>query len=344
MLNDEIFLKRCYQLAEKGRGFTGLNPMVGAVFVYDNRIISEGYHKEYGGPHAEVNCLEPIVDQSILKSGTLYISMEPCSHMGKTPPCTQYIIRKGIQKVVIGSEDWNPKVNGRGISHLRNMGIHVRELNFQEINMRLNISFVVNQKKNRPYFTAKLASSADGFIGLEDRRVKITSLETDFWSHKLRSEVDAIMVGKNTWLQDRPILDARLYSNKKPTIIVLSHQPDLPHPSPDRKMIILNTHIDKKEGNIQYFAKNLTKIDNVAINLYRMGFGNVLIEGGVRLIGSFLNAECIDRFLFIQNNDLKLNQGIALPQIDLSSFHLMNTWNQGAVTCKTYCRNELFSI
>ncbi|MFN7239040.1 MAG: bifunctional diaminohydroxyphosphoribosylaminopyrimidine deaminase/5-amino-6-(5-phosphoribosylamino)uracil reductase RibD, partial [Chitinophagales bacterium] len=215
-------MNRCFELAKKGKGRIRSNPMVGALLVHEGNIISEGYHAYYGGPHAEVNCINNLDNKALLNESTLYISLEPCNFHGKTPACTDLILNSGIQKVVIGSADVNPKVRFQGMDFLRSQEIEVVNLNWEEKQKSLNIRFIINQTRNEPFFIGKLAYSHDGFIGRIGERVKITCREIDILSHKLRSEVDAILVGKNTWLNDKPELSTRYYpTDFQPDVIVL---------------------------------------------------------------------------------------------------------------------------
>ena len=155
-------MNRCFELAERGRGATRSNPLVGALLVHNDKIVAEGFHAFYGGPHAEVNCINGLTNRELLSESTLYVSLEPCNFLGKTPACTDYILNHGLKKVVIGSADFNPRVRNQGIDYLRSQEIEVLNLDWQERQKSLNIRFFINQTQNEPYFIGKLSMSRDG--------------------------------------------------------------------------------------------------------------------------------------------------------------------------------------
>lgn len=227
MTRDEMYMRRCLQLASLGLGKVQPNPMVGAVIVHEGQIIGEGYHHQYGQPHAEVNAFNSVSDKSLLKESTLYVSLEPCSHYGKTPPCAEAIIRYGVPKVVVGITDPHDKVNGNGIRMLQEAGIevvqHVCESECRELNRR----FFTYHQHQRPYIILKWAQTADGFMDIDRSDA---SQVHDYWItnetlkvivHKWRSEEDAILVGYRTMLNDKPQLTNRLYPGKSPQRFVM---------------------------------------------------------------------------------------------------------------------------
>ena len=212
MTQDEKYISRCIQLAKNGQCNTPPNPMVGAVIVYQDRIIGEGYHIRCGEGHAEVNAIASVKDESLLRQSTLYVSLEPCSHYGKTPPCADLIIRKGIPRVVVGCTDPFPLVSGRGIQKLRDAGVEVKVGVLEQECKDLIRRFVTFNLKQRPYITLKWAQSADGFIDVlrqEGTPVKLSSPLTSMYVHKLRAEHQAILVGRKTALLDNPSLTVR---------------------------------------------------------------------------------------------------------------------------------------
>lgn len=325
MQDHNKYIHRCFEIAKKGRGFTRSNPLVGSIFVHNDKIVSEGYHQSYGEAHAEVNCLEGLDDSKILSEGTLYVSLEPCCHHGKTPPCTQLIISKGIKRVVIGSTDFNEEVKGNGIAQLITAGIEVTNLGLTELQKVINRPFFINQTLNRPFFTAKLAFTNDEFIGREGEQIKITSEQMNFWSHKIRSEVDAIIVGKNTWANDHPRLDARLYSEAKPDILILSHSTDIPIQSREnQKIICLNPTKEESIQNVHWIKSNIDDVHLIAKKLYELGYYRILIEGGAIVLQSFLQADLVDELITIENKGMNLRSGIKKPAIDLSKFTLID--------------------
>lgn len=221
MTVDEMYMQRCLQLASLGLGDVQPNPMVGAVIVKDGQIIGEGYHHKYGGPHAEVNAIDSVKDKELLKKSTIYVNLEPCSHFGKTPPCADLIIRMGIPKVVIGTVDYHDKVNGHGITKLREAGVEVVTGVCEAECVELNKRFFTYHRQHRPYVILKWAQTADGYMDIDRSESPVDS----YWItnptlkvivHKWRSEEDAILVGHNTMLNDKPQLTTRLYPGKDP--------------------------------------------------------------------------------------------------------------------------------
>ena len=225
MSTDEKYMRRCLELAANGLPTTRPNPMVGAVIVADGQIIGEGYHIRAGEPHAEVNAFASVApaDAGKLSQSTIYVSLEPCSHYGKTPPCADLIISKGVRRVVVGCVDSFSKVSGRGISRLREAGIDV-EVGVLEKECRwMNRRFFTLNERQRPYIILKWAQSANGFIDNAFRPTAISTPLTQMLSHKLRSEEDAILVGRVTAERDHPRLDVRHWSGQPPRRVVLSH-------------------------------------------------------------------------------------------------------------------------
>lgn len=221
MTVDEIYMQRCLQLASLGLGDVQPNPMVGAVIVKDGQIIGEGYHHKYGGPHAEVNAIHSVENKELLKESTIYVNLEPCSHFGKTPPCADLIVRMGIPKVVVGTVDYHDKVNGHGIAKLQEAGIEVVTGVCEAECVELNKRFFTYHRQHRPYVILKWAQTADGYMDIDRSESPVDS----YWItnpslkvvvHKWRSEEDAILVGYNTMLNDKPQLTTRLYPGKDP--------------------------------------------------------------------------------------------------------------------------------
>ena len=254
---DEKFMKRCLHLASLGAGFVAPNPMVGAILVYDGKIISEGYHKKYGQAHAEPNAILPVQNTEILQKSTLYVTLEPCSHYGKTPPCADLIIQSGIPKVIIGTLDPNPKVAGRGVQLLKNAGVEV-EVGVLEAECReLNKRFFMFQENKRPFILLKWAQTADGFMDIirtsaEVNPLMISNSTTSQLTHKMRSENQAILVGTNTVLLDNPSLTVRNWHGKNPVRVAIDRKSVIPadykilddqHPT-----LILTSEKNRKNG------------------------------------------------------------------------------------------------
>lgn len=216
-MTDEKYMRRCIQLAKNGRQTTEPNPMVGAVIVHEDRIIGEGYHIRPGGPHAEVNAFASVrpEDEHLLPQSTIYVSLEPCSHWGKTPPCAELLIQKGVKRCVVGCQDPFAKVQGRGIKMLREAGIEVVVGVLEEECLHLNDHFITFHSKHRPFTTLKWAQSANGFID-----GKFSNYYTQALCHKRRAEHGAIMVGSKTWEKDQPRLDVRCWYGTNPRVYV----------------------------------------------------------------------------------------------------------------------------
>lgn len=331
-MKDHIFyMERCFQLAEKGRGYTRTNPLVGAILVDTNgNIVSEGYHQTYGEAHAEVNCLNSVNNSALLASSTLYISLEPCNFYGKTPACTDLILRKGIKKVVVGSADFNPKVRLQGIEFLQSNDIDVINLNLEEEQKLLNISFFINQEKNEPYFIGKMAYSQDRKIGQRGEIIKISSVEVDVLSHKLRSEVDAIVVGKNTWMNDQPQLNNRLWeSDYQPDIIVLSHS----------SLEIKNKTEDGRK--ISVISSN--SISDLKNDIRDLGYKNILVEGGAEVFQYFMNHQLFHEIRTIENQSLVLKKGILFPTVNSLDYRIQEQNQIFGHLLTTYYRHDLFT-
>lgn len=307
--------------------------------MHEGRIVSEGYHQRYGEAHAEVHCLQGVTDESILHHSTLYVSLEPCHHHGKTPPCTDLILSKGIPKVVVGTEDFNPRVRGQGIRTLQNAGVEVVNHHLEGIQRTLNVPYYIRHQFRRPFVRAKFAMSQDGFIGREGESIKITSREMDFWSHQLRAQSDAILVGKNTWNQDRPQLDTRLYHGQNPKILILSNDTAVHTVEDDqRELYILNPIQSSESKNIHWIKYNTDSVSSVLEHLYTRGIGTILVEGGASVLDSFLRADLVDELIIIQNHTRYLGTGIAAPEIDYTNFELQDILSISNETRKRYGR------
>lgn len=318
MGRDEQFMNRAIQLAKLGIGKTNPNPLVGAVIVHNDIIIGEGYHQKFGEAHAEVNAINSVIDQSILPASTIYVTLEPCSHFGKTPPCADLICSKQFKRVVIGSLDPHEKVSGKGVQKLREHGIEV-EVGVQEKECRaLNKGFLTFHEKKRPYVLLKWAMSSDGFIDNNGVTTRISCPESDLIVQSLRNEYHAIMVGKTTALKDDPGLNCRLPGGSNPIRILLDSKCEV---SMNKKLfdgsaptLILNTVKSTSSG-----LNNFVKISNlepsfVLNELYNQGIVSVLIEGGSQVLQSFIDSENWDEILVIQGNST-LKNGTKAPTI-----------------------------
>lgn len=327
----ELFMRRALDLAIRGQGSVSPNPMVGAVLVYKGSIISEGYHRVYGGPHAEVNALQVVNEPQTLQESTLYVTLEPCNHFGKTPPCTQLIIEKKIPHVVIACKDLNPIVSGKGIEVLKNSGIKVEVGILGEEAQELNKRFWINQLQQRPFIILKWAETQDGYLaGNQYEPIKISSPVTDRLSHKWRSEEDAILVGRHTVETDNPRLTNRFFFGKHPTVVVID-----PHLRTNmqsniyqtgRPVWIINHRKEITQGNCRYLMV-ADKQDFLLVAMQRLykeaGIGSLIVEGGAHTLSKFIQTGLYDEFRVIKSAN-KIGQGIPAPTLPKGNFQRIN--------------------
>jgi len=317
-------MHRCLELAQKGLGKVSPNPMVGAVLVYEDKIIGEGYHEFYGGPHAEVNCIESVSEEQKINipNSTLFVSLEPCNHFGKTPPCTDLIIKNEIQKVVIACKDPFEKVNGTGIEKLISAGVDVIVGVLEKEAIELNKRFFTYHQQKRPYIILKWAQSKDGFIALENSsNLKISNAYSNQLVHQWRSEEAAILVGTNTAIKDNPQLTTRLVKGKNPLRICIDKNLQIPQNSnlldQSASTFIFNLLEEKTEG-INHYIKldsSLDFISQLLETLYNKEVSSLIVEGGAKLINTFIQANTWDEARIITNTNLELSNGIKAPSI-----------------------------
>jgi len=328
---DSIFIKRCLQLAANGRATCAPNPMVGAVVVHQGLIIGEGWHHKAGELHAEPNAIRSVKNPELLKTSTLYVNLEPCSHYGKTPPCVDLIIAKKIPRVVVGCLDPFPQVCGRGVSKLRAAGIDVAVGVEEAACLELNRHFIRFHRKKRPYIILKWAQTADGFLDFSrissDRKqpLKISTPFTQMLVHKLRTESDVVLVGTNTAILDNPALTVRSWTGKSPVRAVLDRQMVLPKDSVllngRNPTIVYTSKADKEEGNISWvhidFNENV--INQILQDLYSRNLQTLLVEGGASTFASFLRMGLWDE-IHTETSSQRIGHGISAP--DLSGISL----------------------
>ncbi|MCZ8133939.1 MAG: bifunctional diaminohydroxyphosphoribosylaminopyrimidine deaminase/5-amino-6-(5-phosphoribosylamino)uracil reductase RibD, partial [Algoriphagus sp.] len=227
-MNHTLYMRRALELAEWGRGYVSPNPLVGCVIVHGERIIGEGWHREFGGPHAEVHAIKAVENQSLLSESTVYVTLEPCAHWGKTPPCANLLVEKKVKKVVIAATDTNPLVGGKGIEILKKADIEVETGILEKEARWQNRRFFTQIEKQRPYVILKWAQTQDGFVARENFDSKwISNSQSRQLVHKWRAEEDAILVGKNTAAYDNPRLDVRDWAGKNPVRVVLDSNLEL---------------------------------------------------------------------------------------------------------------------
>ncbi len=280
---DIRYMRRCIQLALNGMQDAKPNPMVGALLVCNGRIIGEGYHVRFGEGHAEVNCFASVkpADEYLLPQSTLYVSLEPCSHYGKTPPCADLIIRKGVRKVVVGCTDPFAQVQGNGIRKLREAGIEVAVGVLEKECLALNKRFIIYTTRMRPYIILKWAQTINGFIDDHFRALSISTPFTKMLSHKLRAENDAILVGRVTDEREHPVLNVRYWSGPNPMRIVLQHRQN---------------------------------IADLMGSLYEQKVQSLIVEGGAKTLQSFLNAGLWDE-IRVEMAPLTVTDGTPAPHI-----------------------------
>lgn len=319
---DRKYMLRCIELAKKGIPDASPNPTVGAVIVYNGKIIGEGYHRKCGGPHAEVNAVNSVKDKNLLSESTIYVTLEPCSHYGKTPPCADMLIRNKLKRVVIGCIDPFSKVHGNGIKKLKDAGIDVTIGVCESECRELIKKFTTFHTNKRPYIILKWAQSSDGFIDklrTSGKPIIISNPFTQILVHKMRSECDAIMIGTNTALLDNPSLTTRKWAGNNPVRIVFDRSLRLP------KNLKIFDHTAKTiiftEKNVQNYNDN---IEYVKINpgedilytsmkeLYERNIQSLLVEGGAKLLQSFINNGLWDETI-IEIGKITINNGIKAP-------------------------------
>lgn len=324
MTMNERYMHRCIELARKGAGSVAPNPMVGAVLVYEDRIIGEGWHQQYGEAHAEVNCLHAVQeeDKYLVPLSTLYVSLEPCAHFGKTPPCSDLIIQHQIPKVVIGCRDPFAEVDGKGIEKLKAAGVETVPDVLKEECIDLNKRFFTFHEQHRPYIILKWAQTANQKIAsATDERLLISHEMTNRLVHQWRSEEAAILVGTNTALLDDPQLTNRYWPGNQPIRLVLDLDLKLPASlqlfNHRAVTIVFNTIKNAEEGNIQYFkiSKEGNAVQQIVDALYQLQIQSVIVEGGAQLLQSFIDAGRWDEVRKIENGKLKIEHGLAAPEL-----------------------------
>ncbi|MCL4144673.1 UNVERIFIED_CONTAM: hypothetical protein GTU68_016130 [Idotea baltica] len=314
-------MQRCIELAARGIGHVAPNPPVGAVIVYNNRIIGEGWHKGYGQDHAEVMALNSVSaeDKKYFSQSTLYVSLEPCNHVGKTPPCSDRIIAEGIPTVVIGTMDPNSSVKGQGLQRLQSAGIDVIE-SIAQTDCDWLIRRFKKHAQQRPYYILKWAQSAQGYMGLPDRQIWFSNSITKLLSHKWRSQIDGLLVGHRTITIDKPTLNNRFFGSRSPVIIILDVHNKLADNQHIKtlksKIIIINSEHQYQDQSIHF-----ERIDS-AIELYpqldqilvKHSLYTIMIEGGATTLKSFIQAKIWDEARIIKTA-ADLNHGIIAPKL-----------------------------
>lgn len=346
MTDDERWMARCLQLARCGQAGAPPNPMVGAVIVHEGRILGEGYHVRCGEAHAEVNAFASVTHPEWLRGSTLYVNLEPCAHQGRTPPCADLIIRKGVPRVVVGCRDPFPKVSGRGIDMLREAGVEVTVGVLEKECLDLNRKFMVSQTLGRPYITLKWAESADGFIAPKQsgsHNIYISTPRTLMRVHRLRSEHQAVLIGRRTAEADNPSLTVRHWTGPQPLRVVLDRNGVLP-PS---LHIFDGTALTLVVGERDNAQRRSTAVygfigvdyarpvlPQVLAALQQRQVQSLLVEGGRELLQSFVDSSLWDE-VHVEVGPACFGDGLHAPQLDVAPSCVETLWGH---TVKRYRR------
>lgn len=327
-MKDEKYILRCLQIAKNGNAFTKPNPSVGAVIVLNDKIIGEGFTSPFGGSHAEINAIHSVDKNQELQEATLYVTLEPCSHYGKTPPCANAIVKYGFKKVVIGCLDPNPKVKGNGVRLLREAGIEVVIGILEKECREHHKAFLLQHEKHRPYVILKWAQTKNGFMAPAQQKERKPFWISNGYSkqlvHKWRGEEQAILVGANTVLKDNPKLNVRYWFGKNPVRIVIDRRLTLPKNSfvfddSVSTIVIVNESISIEQGN--FYNTIFEKIDfnkpianQICSILYNHNIQSVIVEGGAKTLNAFLNENLWDEARINEGN-VTIEDGIIAPDI-----------------------------
>lgn len=323
MSTDEKYMQRSLELAALGKGNVSPNPLVGAVIVWNDQIIGEGYHQRYGEAHAEVNAVNSVKDQSLLSKSTIYVTLEPCAHYGKTPPCADLLVHHKFKKVVIGCVDTFSKVSGKGIQRLMQAGINVSIGTLEKECREINRYFFTFHEKNRPFIHLKWAQTTNGLIdnthGKQGEVNWISAPETQVKTHLLRANVQAILVGKNTVLQDNPSLTVRAVDGKNPMRVVLDSDLSLSRDfnvfNSESKTLIINIKEDFEDGNCYGIRVDEMTPEKIVAVLFERQIQSILIEGGKSTLESFIQANLWDEAMVIVGQH-SFESGVSAPSFE----------------------------
>jgi len=316
--SDEAYMRRCLELAARGLGYTATNPLVGCVIVVDEQIVGEGYHEKFGEAHAEVNAFAQVDPSIDLSTATVYVSLEPCAHFGKTPPCCDLIIQKHVKRVVIAMKDPFPKVDGEGIKRMKEVDIEVEVGLLEDEARALNKRFLTFHLSQRPYVILKWMQSADGYIGKRGEQVSISNALSSKLVHRWRAEEQGILIGPETAINDNPSLTTRKYPGKNPVRILVDRNLRVPQTRnlfmDDKPLWVFNTLKEGIEGKVRYHQlAEENFIESALKKLHELGIGSVLVEGGASIHNAFIDARIWDEIrLGIGPNEL--NEGVLAPQ------------------------------
>ncbi|SFG63903.1 bifunctional diaminohydroxyphosphoribosylaminopyrimidine deaminase/5-amino-6-(5-phosphoribosylamino)uracil reductase RibD [Pontibacter chinhatensis] len=319
-MSDERYMRRALELAQLGGGYTSPNPMVGCVVVHNGRIIGEGWHQQYGGPHAEVNAVAAVADKSLLPESRVYVTLEPCSHFGKTPPCADMLVSHGVKDVVICNTDPNPLVAGRGIKKLTDAGAQVKVGVLEQEGLELNKRFFTFHAQKRPFILLKWAETADGFIAAANyKQEQISGPLARRLVHKWRTEEQAIMVGTRTALHDNPQLNVRAWHGPYPLRVIIDRALQLPlhlHLFDGAQPTVVYTYKQQQDQENLYFVQlqeEAPLLPQIMQDLHQRNVLSVMVEGGTYLLESLLQANLWDEALVFKSQQKTLGEGIKAP-------------------------------
>lgn len=315
-------MRRCIELARLGIGHVAPNPLVGAVIVYEDKIIGEGYHKKFGENHAEVNAINSVQDPLLLKKSTIYVSLEPCAHFGKTPPCASLIVEKQFRRVVIGTQDPFSKVDGQGILQMINAGIDVTVGVLEKECQELNAHFFTYHLQKRPYILLKWAQSPEGFLDDHGSPCAISCPETQVIVHQWRHEFQSILVGRITVANDNPSLTVRAIEGVHPIRIVIDPELSL---SVDHKVFntdaetwIINKKMEKQDDHLRYIQLKEINVKTLVKKLYELAVQSVLVEGGAQTLSQFIEEGLWDEARIIHGS-VQIEKGTKAPKINMEA-------------------------
>ncbi|REC61442.1 bifunctional diaminohydroxyphosphoribosylaminopyrimidine deaminase/5-amino-6-(5-phosphoribosylamino)uracil reductase RibD [Chryseobacterium pennae] len=321
MNNDELYIKRCIELAQKALGNTYPNPLVGSVIVYNGEIIGEGYHHKAGENHAEINAINSVKDKNLIPESTIYVSLEPCAHYGKTPPCALKIKELGFKKVVIGAMDSHDKVNGKGKKIIQDAEIEAVSGILEKECIELNKRFFTYHEKKRPYIILKWAESGDGFLDKDFKPTAVSNALANQFVHQLRADEHAILVGTQTALSDNPSLTVRNVEGINPVRILIDFDLKVPQDfkiyNNEARTLVLNAVKEGTEDHIEFIKiKKENFLSDLMQSLYREQIQSVIIEGGRFTLQQFIDADLWDEAIIIKNENLKLGNGTKAPEFN----------------------------
>lgn len=318
-MQEEFYIKRCIELAQKAIGNTYPNPLVGSVIVHNDKIIGEGYHHKAGENHAEINAVNSVEEKSLIPESTIYVSLEPCAHFGKTPPCALKIVELGFKKVVIGAMDSHDKVNGKGKKIIQDAGIEVGSGVLEKECIELNKRFFTYHEKRRPFIILKWAESGDRFMDKDFKPTQISNALTKQFVHQLRSNEHSILIGTMTALRDNPSLTTREIVGRNPIRILIDIDLKVPTDfnvySNEAETLVFNSVKEGDEGNIKFIKTSRENfIANMLKTLHELQIQSIIVEGGSLVLQQFIDAGLWDETIIIKNKNLLLENGTKAPR------------------------------